>query len=433
MTVAPAPGEDRVSRRLAEIGAEFGHGFALELTRIEAALDALGRPHNRLPPAIHVAGTNGKGSVCAYLRAIFEAAGLRTHVFTSPHLVRVNERIRLAGRLVEDEPLLDALERVAATGVTVTYFEAITAAAFLLFAETPADAAVIEVGLGGRVDATNVLRPAASVITPIAYDHQAFLGSTLKEIAYAKAGIIKAGAPVVCARQRREVMAVLESEAGLVQAPMVRAGVEWDAFLQRGRLLVQTADRVLDLPLPALQGVHQPANAGLAVAAAWASGFPRVTGEALAAGVAAARWPARLQPLTRGPLAAAAGVCELWLDGGHNPHAAQALAASLRTFDARRPLPLTLVLGMLQNKDAKGFLEAFAELKPRVIATAVTSSQSGRDPEALAEIARSLGYAAETAPNVSAAVAAAAASPARILIAGSLYLAGEVLRLTGES
>lgn len=425
--------DDPVARRLAEVGQEFGHGFALELARIEAALDALGRPHDRLPPVIHVAGTNGKGSTCAFLRAIGEAAGLAVHVFTSPHLIRPNERIRLAGRLVADDAFISALDRVAATGVTLTYFEAVTAAAFVLFAETPADLLVLEVGLGGRFDATNVVaEPAVSVITPVDFDHMAFLGDTIDRIAHQKAGILKPNRPAVIGRQRPEAAAAILAEAESVGArPLARWGVEWDAYVENGRLIVQTADELLDLPQPALIGPHQTENAALAVMAARAWGDPRIDHAALQRGLASAIWPARMQRLKRGPLVQAAGASELWLDGGHNPHAAHALAVALSQLEARDPRPVALIVGMLATKDLEGFLGPLAAPGRPLFAVPVRASQAGRDPSALAEEARALGFEARSAPSLTHAVQSAAAVPGapRILICGSLYLAGEALAL----
>jgi dihydrofolate synthase/folylpolyglutamate synthase len=429
------PGADRVSRRLSAVGQEFGHGMALSLDRIEAVLDALGRPQDRLPPTFHVAGTNGKGSTCAFLRAIAEAAGLRAHVFVSPHLVRPNERVRLAGKLVEDDPFIDAIDRVAATGLTVTYFEAMTAAAFLLYAETPADVLVLEVGLGGRLDATNVVRPAVSVIAPVDYDHMAILGDTIAKIAFEKAGILKPGVPAVIARQHADALLTIESRAAEVGAPLLRCGVEWDAWSANGRLAVQTADRFLDLPPPALEGPHQVDNAGLAAMAMLAWDNPRIDEHALSRGVASAVWPARMQRLVEGPLAemARAAGAELWLDGGHNPHGARALAATLAGLQRRSPRPVVLVCGVLETKDAAGFLAPLAPHADCLVAAPV-SSAAGRAPAAMAELARAAGFRSEAATTLADAVRRACeltATPPRILICGSLYLAGDALALSG--
>jgi dihydrofolate synthase/folylpolyglutamate synthase len=427
MIVAPT---DPVSARLAKVGVEFGHGHALELARIENALEALGRPQDRLPPVIHVAGTNGKGSVCAYLRAITEAAGLKAHVFTSPHLIRPNERVRVAGNLVTDAQFIAALDRVADTGVEVTYFEAITAAAFVMYAETPADLLALEVGLGGRFDATNVLpRPAATIITPIDLDHAHLLGDTLAKIASEKAGILKSNVPAIVARQQRDAMDVIEARAQAVGAPLLACGQEWDCWSAGGRLLVQTENRLLDLPPPGLLGPHQIENAGLAVRASML--LDKFSEEAIGQGVANVSWPARLQSITRGPLAApvlAAGG-ELWLDGGHNAHAGRALAAALAQLPPRETV---LIAGMLGTKDAGGFLEPLATCAKRLIAVPVHGSRASRTSEELAADARTHGFKASAATDLQSAISVALQTPApRVLICGSLYLAGEALAQSG--
>lgn len=425
-------GQDPVSRRLAAIGHEFGHGMALALDRIEEALAALGDPHKRLPPVFHVAGTNGKGSTCAFLRAILEAAGLRTHVFSSPHLVLPNERVRLAGRLVEDDAFIAAIDRVAATGVTLTYFEAMTAAAFVLFAETPAEALVLEVGLGGRFDATNVIdAPAVATIAPVDMDHVAILGPTLADIAGEKAGILKRGAPGVVARQAPEAMAVIEARAQRVGATLLRCGVDWDCWPANGGMVVQTQTRLLDLPAPSLVGPHQIENAGLAAASllAWRD----LHDDAFAKGVTSARWPARMQRLTEGPLAAQAQGAELWLDGGHNPHGARAIAATLAQLQARSPRPTWLICGMLSTKDAEGFLAPLATQAEGFIAVPV-HSDAARPPQELSQLAAGLGVASKTAASAADAITLAcnhASAAPRLLICGSLYLAGEVLAAGG--
>lgn len=428
------PGHDPVSRRLAAIGHEFNHGLALDLERILNALAALGDPHRKLPPVFHVAGTNGKGSTCAFLRAMIEAAGLKAHVFTSPHLIVPNERVRLAGRLVQDEPLLNAIDRVQATGVTLSYFEVMTAAAFLLFAETPADALVLEVGLGGRLDATNVIaRPVAAVITPVDLDHMAILGPTVARIAAEKAGIIKSQAPVIVARQAPDAMAVIEAEALARGARLSRCGVEWDCWAAHGRLVVQTHDRLLDLPAPALSGPHQFANAGLAAAAIlhWRD----FSDEQIGRGVETASWPARMQRLKNGPLAArvTARGGELWLDGGHNPHGARAIAATLEEMKRRAPRPVILICGMLATKDVEGFLAPLAHVAEAVIAVPF-SADAARRPEEITGAARKAGLRSEQAASLEDALERAfalAEAPPRILICGSLHLAGEVLACSG--
>ena len=412
----------------------------LSLGRIERLLDALGRPQDRLPPVVHVAGTNGKGSTLAFLRGIAEASGLKVHVFTSPHLVRFAERIRLAGRLIEDEHLAEVLERVERTnaGAPITFFEITAAAAFLAFAETDADLCLIEVGLGGRFDATNVVAaPEITVITPIDLDHREFLGGTVEEIAREKAGIIKAQRPVVLGRQRENAFHVLAAEAERLDAPVVALGREFDAYAERGGMTWQGPDDLLDLPCPSLFGPHQIDNAAAAVAAARLLRDTRVTAATIGRGIAEARWPARLQRLTAGPFAEAgrARGSDVWLDGGHNPHAAQAQADALGRLQARDGRPVTLIAGMLGAKDAAGFFSAYAGLRPRVL-TVGFRAEAAADPRSLADMARMVGLDAEVGGDLDTALdtALAAEGPApRVLIAGSLYLAGEVLARSPET
>ena len=412
----------------------------LSLDRILLVLDALGRPQDRLPPVIHVAGTNGKGSTVAFLRAIGEAAGLRVHVLTSPHLVRFVERIRLAGALISDEALAQMLARVEAAnaGRPITFFEITTAAALLAFAETPADLCVLEVGLGGRYDASNVIPTCAvAAIAPVDYDHAEFLGTDLAKIAWEKAGIIKSGRPVVSARQSEVAEAAIEAEANRMGAPLAIMGREFDAFFQAGRLVFQDESRLLDLPPPSLPGLHQYGNAGLAVAAALALDDPRIDAAAIAAGVAGADWPARLQRLTAGPYAdkARARGSDVWLDGGHNPHGARALAASLGAMAAGDRRPLVLVVGMLGAKDAAGFFDAFRELNPRIF-TVPAPAETAATPEALAEAGRAAGLDVTPCASVEAGFAAALATPGEaphLCICGTLYLAGEVLAASPET
>lgn len=432
-----ASGRDPVSLRLAEIGHEFDHGMALKLDRIEAALGALGSPHMRLPPVLHVAGTNGKGSTCAFLRAMCEAADMRAHVFSSPHLVKPNERVRLAGTLARDDQFIDAIDRVAALGMTLPYFEVLTAAAFLMFSETPADVLVLEVGLGGTFDATNVVTaPAVAAIAPVALDHTAILGPTIAKIAGEKAGILKRGAPGVIARQEADAMAVIEARAEAVGARLARCGVDWDGWQANGRLCVQTQERFMDLPAPNLLGPHQFDNAALAVATllAWDSG--RFADDALAHGVTHAYWPGRMQRITNGILAdiAHARGAELWLDGAHNPHGAAALARTIEELQARAPRPLVLICGLLATKDMDGVLKPLAREGAPFIAVPVPSSSAALDPERVAGAAGAHGFSASTAPSLADAVREAAAlpgEPPRIVICGSLYLAGDALALSG--
>ncbi|MFN9712167.1 MAG: bifunctional folylpolyglutamate synthase/dihydrofolate synthase, partial [Alphaproteobacteria bacterium] len=336
----PIRASDAVIQRL-----RANHPTLIDLTtgRVERLLAALGRPDLKLPPVIHVAGTNGKGSTVAFLRAIGEAAGLRVHVLTSPHLVRFAERIRLAGKLITDAQLSALIERVetANAGEAISFFEITTVLAYLAFAETPADLCVVEVGLGGRFDASNVFEaPAVSVITPVDYEHVEMLGPALSNIAWEKAGIIKRGRPVVVARQDDEALAMIEREADDRMAPMLLMGRDFDAWEERGRLLVQMPDRLLDLPAPSLFGGYQFANAGLAVAAALTFNHD-LADEDLGRGVASTVWPARMQRLTAGPLAALARArgADLWLDGGHNPHAGRALAEAAARIVDRDPRP----------------------------------------------------------------------------------------------
>jgi dihydrofolate synthase/folylpolyglutamate synthase len=412
----------------------------LSLDRTLRLLEALGRPQDKLPPVIHVAGTNGKGSTVAFLRAIAEAAGMTVHVLTSPHLVRFAERIRVAGTLIEETALADILERVetANAGQPITFFEITTVAALLVFAETPADLCLIEVGLGGRYDATNVIdAPAVSVITPVDYDHQDFLGSELSRIAWEKAGIIKAGRPVVVAHQNPEAAVVIEAEADKLGAPLICAGRDFDAFGQAGRLAFQNDRGLIDLPPPNLFGPHQFGNAGVAVAAALALGDPRINEAALAEGVSHAVWPARMQRLTAGPLAekAAARGADLWLDGGHNPHAARALADVAKGLRARDGRPLTLILGLLKRKDARGVFRAFKDLDARIIVTGFEADAAAPTGE-LVEAAGAEGVKVESVENVEAAVDLAldsVGSAPHLLICGSLYLAGEVLAMSPET
>ncbi len=411
----------------------------LSLGRLQRLLADLDHPERRLPPVIHVAGTNGKGSTVAFVRAIAEAAGLRTHVFTSPHLVRFAERIRLAGALISDEALADVLARVEAAnaGRPITFFEITAAAALLAFAETPADLAVVEVGLGGRFDATNVVEGAVNVIAPVDYDHAEFLGTELSGIAREKAGIAKPGRPLVVAHQPEVALREIEAEADKVGAPLLLAGRDWDAWSERGRLAVSWGDGLLDLPAPSLPGAHQVANAGLAVAALRAWGDPRIDEAAFAHGVASAVWPARLQRLTAGPLAerAAARGADLWLDGGHNPHAARALGEFARSLTVRDGRPVTLVMGVLARKDVGGMMAALAGSGVSVVSVGF-EAEAAASPEALAQTASGHGLLARSAPDVTAGLAAALEGEGvapHVVIAGSLYLAGEVLAMSRET
>ncbi len=405
----------------------------LSLDRMRALCAALGDPQDRLPPVIHVAGTNGKGSTVAFIRAMAEATGLRVHAYTSPHLVRFNERIRLAGALIEDSPLNGILDRIEAVpGVETTVFESTTAAAFVAMAETPADLAIVEVGLGGSLDATNVIeRPLLSVITPVDLDHAEFLGTNLMAVAGEKAGILKPGARGIIARQREDAMAAIETRARAIAAPLTTMGIEFDAWGERGGLVYQDMERFLDLPAPALFGPHQIDNAGLAVAVALELDLPET---AIAEGLTRAVWPARLQRLTKGPYGdtARAADAELWLDGGHNPHAARALADALAERQAKAPRPLALIVGILANKDAGGFFEGLSGSGASVFTVAFDGACA--EPEALAAVARGHGLGAQAAPSVEAALDRSLRLGAgRVVICGSLYLAGEVLGASPET
>lgn len=426
---------------LAELKTLHPRLIDLSLGRIERLLARMGSPHLSLPPTVIVAGTNGKGSVTAYLKAILEAAGKRVHVYTSPHLVRFAERISIPGadgrsRPISEAGLVDQLQRIAKinAGDEITFFEITTAAAFQAFAEHPADAVLLEVGLGGRLDATNVVpRPALCVITPVSIDHTDKLGATLPLIAREKAGILKAGVPAVIARQEDEAMDVIRAEAQRVRAPLVAWGEDYESFEQGGRLVYQDGERLLDLPLPALLGQHQIGNAGVAVAAALRLGALRVPEQALERGLQEVQWPARMQRLTNGPLShlLASSASELWLDGGHNIAGAAAIAQALGELEERAPKPLAIVLGMMGQKDARGFLEHFRGLARRIVTVAIPGAHERPfDPAELAAIAGTLGFEAEAAPSLEQAVRAAqggSSQPMRILICGSLYLAGHVL------
>jgi dihydrofolate synthase/folylpolyglutamate synthase len=413
----------------------------LSLGRIERLLAALDHPERRLPPLIHVAGTNGKGSTVAFARAILEAAGKSVHVYTSPNLVRLNERFRLGraegGQLVEDAELVEVLRECEAKngGAPITVFEVETAAAFLLFARHPADVLLLEVGLGGRLDATNVVeRPLASVITRVSLDHRDFLGDTIEQIAAEKAGILKADVPAVIASQPREALAVIERQAARVRAPLAIAGENWTATEERGRLVYQDEDGLLDLPAPKLYGRHQFENAGTAIAALRSAGL-KLPAAAFEAGMIHVDWPARMQRLSQGRLAALLPPqSELWLDGGHNADGGRAIAAALADLEERVPRPLVVIVGMLTTKDNAGFLKHFSGLARRVIAVPIANDKAV-PAAALAGIARDVGIPALARDDLESAIDIAGKldlEPApRVLITGSLYLAGEVLAANG--
>jgi len=412
----------------------------LSLDRMWRVLDALGHPERRVPPVIHVAGTNGKGSTVAFMRAILEAADARVHVYTSPNLVRINERFRLGqaggGTLVGDDELADALaECERANGAApITVFEIETAAALLLFSRHPADMLLLEVGLGGRLDATNVIeRPVATVITPVSMDHTEFLGDTPEKITLEKAAILKRDVPAVIGRQTEGPLAVITDRAEKIGAPLHVLGQDWIAGEERGRLVYQDSAGLLDLPGPRLFGRHQFDNAGTAIAALRAGGV-KLPVRAFEQGVVAADWPARMQRLSTGalpPLAPAGS--EVWLDGGHNAEGGRIIAGALADLEERVPRPLVLVVGMLSTKDLDGFLRNFAGLARALVAVPIHQDK-GLPPEDIAAAARKIGIAAATATGIADALAAIGRldlAPPRILITGSLYLAGEVLTANG--
>jgi dihydrofolate synthase/folylpolyglutamate synthase len=401
----------------------------LSLERLERLLAQLGNPERQLPPVLHVAGTNGKGSTCAFLRAIGEAAGMRVHVATSPHLVRFNERIRLAGTLVTDAALLevlDEIERVNA-GQPVTVFEVLQAATFLLFARVPAELVVLEVGLGGRFDATNVVdRPAACAITSISMDHREMLGDTLGKIAFEKAGIIKPGVPVATGQQKAEALEVIAARAAELGAPLLARGAAWEVAATAEGFTFRDGGGVLQLPKPALLGAHQLDNAGIAVAAARASGLG-FSDDATARGIASAEWPARMQRLTGRLASLVPAGWELWLDGGHNPGGGEAIAEHLRGAWADRPAHL--VVGMKKAKDTREFLAPLLPLAASIAAVSEPGQYSALPVEAIVEAS---GGRARPGPTVEAALLALPPGPpSRVLICGSLYLAGEVLKADG--
>jgi len=415
----------------------------LSLDRLQRLLAALDHPEKKLPPVIHVAGTNGKGSTVAFLRAILEAAGQRVHAYTSPHLVRFNERFRIGGpggsKLVSDEELVATMEECerANAGGRITVFEITTAVGLVLFARHPADVLLLEVGLGGRLDATNVVDyPVATIITRISIDHTDFLGDSLDKIAAEKAGILKRGVPAIIASQPRDALAVIERQAARLGVPLKVAGESWTATEERGRLVYQDETGLLDLPPPKLYGRHQFENAGLAIAALRAIKKFVVPPAAYDAGMVKAEWPARLHRLGQGRLVdlAPAG-SELWLDGGHNPDGGRAIAAALADLEERVSRPLVLIVGMLASKDCEGFLSNFAGLARRMIAVPVPGVETGLSATTVADTARAIGLSATTRESLTEALVAARKldldPPPRILITGSLYLAGEVLRENG--
>jgi dihydrofolate synthase/folylpolyglutamate synthase len=421
-------------------------GFDLSLDRITRLLDVLGNPQRKLPPVIHVAGTNGKGSVTAFCRTLLEAGGFAAHVHTSPHLVNWHERYRMGvkggrGQLVDDAVFADALRRVADAnaGQKITVFEILTAVTFILFSEHPADAAIVEVGLGGRFDATNVIsNPAVSVIMPISLDHQPYLGDRVELIAAEKAGIMKRGLPVVIGHQEYDAaLDVLMATAERLNCPTAVYGQDYSAHEEYGRLIYQDEFGLADLPLPRLPGRHQHANAAAAIRALKAAGFS-VTEAMMEKAMVSVDWPGRLQRLSEGKLMAHAPAgAEIWVDGGHNPGAGEVIAEAMAGFEERQSRPLFLITGMINTKDPIGYFKAFAGLAEKVFCVQIRHSDAMIDPVILANAAYDAGLVAEPMTTVADALDAIRGSSSpdniapRILIGGSLYLVGDVLSDNG--
>ncbi|MFX0545165.1 bifunctional folylpolyglutamate synthase/dihydrofolate synthase [Roseovarius sp. S1116L3] len=422
-----AAGSDVILERMMALHPKI---IDLTLDRVWRLLGALGNPQDALPPVIHIAGTNGKGSTQAMIRAGLEATGSRVHAYTSPHLARFHERIRLAGDLITEDALSAVLDEcyTANGSDPITYFEITTCAALLAMSRTPADYTLLEVGLGGRLDATNVVaKPALTIITPVSIDHEQYLGNTLAKIAFEKAGIIKRGVACVVGPQEDEALSVIEEVAARNGAPVIAHGQHWHVSAERGRMIYQDESGLLDLPLPNLPGAHQIENAGAALAALRHLG----TGEdAAEAAVTRAEWPARMQRLDRGPLAEAAPRAELWLDGGHNASAGAALGRHLASLPAR---PTHLICGMLNTKDVSGYLRPLAAQADSLTALSIPGEANTLLAEVTARAAEAAGLTAYVAPDLRSALAriVADAPEARILICGSLYLAGHVLRENG--
>jgi len=412
----------------------------LALDRIQRLLADLGHPERKLAPVIHVAGTNGKGSVCAFTRAMLEAQGLRVHVHISPHLVRFHERIRIAGELISEDELaatLEEVERVNA-GRPITYFEITNAAMFLAFSRHRADAVVLEVGLGGKFDATNVVdKPAMTIVQPVGLDHLEFLGSDIKSIAAEKAGIIKPHVPVVIGPQEEAALDVILARADRLSAPAFVFGQDFSAHREHGRMVYQDEMGLLDLPLPRLIGAHQIDNAAVAIAGLRHAKQRWGDEAAIEKGLRSVDWPARLQRLTKGPLISMAPKgAEIWLDGGHNPHCAAAVSRAIADLEEKSDRPLYLICGMLKTKDAVGFLSAFRGLARHVVTVTVPGEGASLGAGALYDLSRQAGLDAAPAEDMEDAMLQLQAwarahpkePPPRILICGSLYLAGSVLR-----
>ncbi|KQW79138.1 bifunctional folylpolyglutamate synthase/dihydrofolate synthase [Devosia sp. Root413D1] len=430
--LVPVSRTDAILKRLLKLHPKL---IDLKLDREVRLLERIGNPQDHLPPVIHVAGTNGKGSTLAYLRAFLEASGKKVHVMTSPHLVRFNERIRLAGKLVSSRKLNQALEfcEQANGGEPITFFEITTAAALKLFSEVKADYLLLETGMGGRFDASNVVaRPLGTIITPVDYDHQNFLGNSLDKIAWEKAGILKRGAKAVFGRQRDEGRAVLVREAARLGVTPLIAGEDFDGRAEDGRLVYQDEQGLLDLPPPALAGPHQFDNAALAIAATRHFGLP-VSDADIARGLREVVWPARLQPVHGTLLQMLPPGSELWIDGGHNAHGAAALSLALKEIEARRPLPLVLIMGLMNTRKPADFLAPFAGMVEQVFALTIPGEPNAHAAATIVEQAREGGFEAVESSSILNALADAAklGQPARVVFAGSLYLAGHVLHQNG--
>ena len=419
-----ATGSDRILERMMALHPKI---IDLTLDRVWRLLEALGNPQDDLPPVIHIAGTNGKGSTQAMIRAGLEGAGHRVHAYTSPHLAAFHERIRLAGTLISEAALSEILDECycANDGANITYFEITTVAALLAFARTPADYVLLEVGLGGRLDATNVIaKPAMTVITPVSMDHEQFLGDTIAKIAAEKAGIIKCGVPCVVSPQHSEALAVIEAQAARLGAPLRAYGQQWHVTPDHGRISFQDDDGLLDLPKPVLRGDHQIENAGAALAVLRGLG---VDADGCEAAMRDVEWPARMMRLRKGPIVEAAGAADVWLDGGHNPAAGVALASVLAELPQR---PTHLICGMLNTKDISGYLTPMAAQVASLTAVSIPGEANTLPAEETAAAATACGMLARTAASVEDALHMILADTpdARVLICGSLYLAGAVLR-----
>ncbi len=417
---------DAILTRLLELHPKI---IDLSLDRMQRILERLGHPEHQLPKVIHIGGTNGKGSCVAYTRAIIEAAGLTAHCYTSPHLVKFHERIRVAGQLIAEADLTALLEEceTANSGEQITFFEITTAAAFLAFARTPADYLILEVGLGGRLDATNMIEaPAATCITSIGIDHQQFLGDTIELIAAEKAGILKRNVPGIIGRMPEAARNTIETIAEKTRSPLMIADQEWQAYEQHGRLVFQDQHGLLDLPLPNLRGGHQIQNAGNAIALIRTLNDSRMTQAAIAKGITSAVWPARMQKL--GPGALSESNTEIWLDGGHNADAGVILADAFKAMHKR---PLVIIWGMLNSKDAASFMRPLSRIAGHCVTLTIPDEPNAIPASSLAETATALGLKTVMADSIEAAIKKAARmfDHPRVLICGSLYLAGQVLAL----